>query len=104
MEFIMYSIFHFSKINSLPANPLKAHIQKRFGQLSQDTDVPPLIFLLEKLDDPTGPELSFLGSAGMCSDLFESCRPGDPDFASVFEWISYLSDLKVYEMGTVKLT
>jgi hypothetical protein len=100
----MQLITHRSHLDELPASPIKTHIRARFDQLSEDTDVPPFIFLLEKLDDPTGPELSFLGGAGMCSDLFESCRPGDPDFASVFEWISYLSDLKVYEMGTVKLT
>jgi hypothetical protein len=94
----MQLITHRSHLDELPESPLKTHIQKRFDQLSEDTDVPPLIFLLEKLDNPTSPEFSFLGSAGMCSDLFGSCRPGDPDFAPVFEWVSYLSDLKVYEM------
>jgi hypothetical protein len=94
----MQLITHQSHLEALPASPIKTHIQKRFDQLSEDTDVPPLIFLLEKLDNPTSPEFSFLGSAGMCSDLFGSCRPGDPDFAPVFEWVSYLSDLKVYEM------
>ena len=49
-------------------------------------------------DDPTSPELSFLGSAGMCSDLFETCRPEDPDFAPVFEWFCYLPELEAYEM------
>jgi hypothetical protein len=94
----MQLITHQSHLDALPDSPIKDQVQVRFEQLSQDTDIPPAIFLLEKYDDPTSPELSFLGSAGMCSDLFEICRPEDPDFAPVFEWICYLPELKVYEM------
>jgi hypothetical protein len=94
----MQLITHRSHLDALPASDLKTHITARFDQLSQDTDIPPAIFLLEKHDDPTGPEFSFLGSAGMCSDLFEAHQPGESEFASVFEWVSYLPDLKVYEM------
>lgn len=94
----MQLITHRSHLDVLPASDLKTHITSLFNLLSQDTDIPPAILLIDKQDLPTGPEFSFLGSAGMCSDLFESHRPGDPDFASVFEWISYLPDLKVYEM------
>ena len=94
----MNIISHSSKINLLSESPLKDHIQARFDQLSEDTDIPPVILLLNRNDIPRSSELSFLGSEGMCSDLFETHQPGDPDFTSVFEWISYLPDLKAYEM------
>ena len=94
----MQLITHQTHLDALPASDLKFHLQARYNQLSEDTDVPPSIHVLQVNNDPESIELSFLGSAGMCSDLFESCRPGDTEFASVFEWISYLPDLKVYEM------
>ena len=94
----MQLITHQSHLDALRASPLKTHITARFDQLSEDTDVPPNIFLLHCNDNPKSSELIFLGSAGMCSDLFETHQPQDPEFAPVFEWISYLSDLKVYEM------
>jgi hypothetical protein len=94
----MQLITHHHRIDQFPTSPLKIHIQARFDQLSEDTDVPPNILLLHPNDNPKSPELIFLGSAGMCSDLFETHQPQDPEFAPVFEWISYLSDLKVYEM------
>jgi len=94
----MNIISHSSKINLLSESPLKDHIQARINSPSLDTDIPPAIFLIGKQDLPTGPEFSFLGSAGMCSDLFETHQPGESEFASVFEWVSYLPDLKVYEM------
>ena len=94
----MRIVTHQTHLNQLPTSPLKIHLQTLFDQLSAGTDVPPNILVLEYNDKPNDPELSFLGSNGMCSDLFESHQPGEPDFASVFEWISYLPDLKIYEM------
>jgi hypothetical protein len=94
----MKLINHQSHLDALPASSLKSHITVRFGQLSEDSDVPPNIFLLHRSDNPKSSELIFLGSAGMCSDLFETHQPGYPEFTSVFEWISYLPDLKVFEM------
>ena len=94
----MQLITHRSHLDALPAPNLKTHIKKRFDQLSEDTDVPPNILLLHCTDIPRSIELSFLGSEGMCSDLFETHQPGDPEFSPIFEWVSYLPDLKVYEM------
>jgi hypothetical protein len=94
----MRLITHRSHLDALPASDLKTHTQKRFEQLSEDTDVPPNVFLLHRNDNSKSPELIFLGSAGMCSDLFETHQPGESEFAPVFEWISYLSNLKIYEM------
>ncbi len=45
----MQLITHQSHIDQLPASDLKAHIQNRFDQLSEDTDVPPnLMLMVEK--------------------------------------------------------
>jgi hypothetical protein len=55
-------ISHDSKINLLSESPLKDHIQARFDQLSEDTDIPPFILLLHCKDIPRSSELSFLGS------------------------------------------
>ena len=94
----MQLITHRSHLDALPASDLKTHITARFDQLSEDTDVPPNIFLLHRNDNPKSSELIFLGSEGMCSDMFETHQPGDSEFTSVFEWISCLPNLKVYEM------
>jgi hypothetical protein len=94
----MQLITHRSHLDALPASPIKTHIRTRFDQLAEDTDVPPNVFLLHRSDNPKSPELIFLGSAGMCSDLFETHQPGESEFAPVFEWISYLPNLKIYEM------
>ena len=79
----MNIISHSSKINLLSESPLKDHIQARFDQLSEDTDIPPVILLLHRNDIPRSSELSFLGSEGMCSDLFETHQPGDLEFTPV---------------------
>jgi hypothetical protein len=93
----MNSIFHSSKINSLPASPLKTHITTRYDQLSQDTDVPPNIILVENNDSITGPDYAFVGPDGLLSDLFEEHEPGHPEFARPYEWASYLPELHIYE-------
>ena len=94
----MQLITHRSHIDQLPESFIKDHITARFDQLSEDTDVPPNILLLHRNDIPRSSELIFLGSAGMCSDLFETHQPGHQEFTPVFEWISYLPNLKIYEM------
>ena len=47
----MQLITHRSHLDDLPASPFKTHIQARFDQLSEDSDVPPNIILVEEDDD-----------------------------------------------------
>jgi hypothetical protein len=93
----MQHFTHQSHIDKLPASPLRLHIQARFDQLSEDTDVPPNLVLGEEGDDITGPDYAFVGSRGLLSDLFEEQAPGHPEFARPYEWASYLPDLYLYE-------
>jgi hypothetical protein len=93
----MQLITHQSHLDILPASDLKAHIQARFNQLSEDTDVPPNIVLVEATDDITGPDCAFVGSRGLLSDLFEEHRPGHPEFCRPYEWVSHLPKLRLYE-------
>ena len=60
----MQLITHRSHLDELPESPLKTHIQKRFDQLSEDTDVPPNLILVETGDDITGPRYAFIGPSG----------------------------------------
>ena len=48
-------------IGRLPRSELKTHIQARFDQLSEDTDIPPNLILVENGDDITGPDYAFVG-------------------------------------------
>ena len=89
----MRLITHPSHLDALPASDLKAHITARFDQLSEDTDVPPNIILVEANDDVTGPDYAFVGSKGLLSDLFEEHRPDHPEFARPYEHISKISSL-----------
>jgi len=93
----MRLITHRSHLDALPASDLKIHIQSRFDQLTEDTDVPPNIVLVEANDDITGPDYAFVGSRGLLSDLFEEHRPGHPDFVRPYEWASHLPELRLYE-------
>ena len=86
-----------SHIDQLPASPLKIHIQARFDQLSEDTDVPPNLVLVEDNDDITGPDYAFVGNNGLLSDLYEEFSPGETGFVRPFEWVSYLPSLQLYE-------
>jgi hypothetical protein len=90
-------ITHRSHLDALPESPLKTHIQKRFDQLSEDTDVPPNIVLVESDDDIAGPDYAFVGNRGLLSDLWEEQEPGHPEFCRVFEWASFLPSLQLYE-------
>jgi hypothetical protein len=81
---------------------MKTHIQHRFNQLSEDTDVPPNIVLAESDDDIAGSAFGFVGNRGLVSDLFESARPRGVNFVRPFEWISYLPELQLYEALLLK--
>ena len=93
----MQLITHRSHLDRLPASDLKTHIQVRFDQLSEDTDVPPNIVLVEATDDITGPDCAFVGPEGLLSDLFEETGPGESGFVRPYEWVSHLPDLRLYE-------
>ena len=91
-------IFHSQVlIDRLSRSDLKIHIQHRFDQLSEDTDVPPNLILVEPHDDITGAAYNFVGPQGLLSDLFEEHEPGHPGFCRPYEWASYLPSLELYE-------
>ena len=92
----MQLITHQHHLDALPASELKAHIQKRFDQLSEDTNVPPNIVLVEDADDVIGPEYAFVGNHGLLSDLWDVNEPGHPEFARPYEWACYLPELQLY--------
>lgn len=94
----MQLISHPNHIHRLPASPIRTHIQNRFRQLSADTDIPPIIVLVQPLDVVTGPDYAFIGDRGLLTDLWESHEPGHPEFVSPYEWVSHLPDLKLYEL------
>ena len=89
----MRLITHRSHLDALPESPLKTHITARFDQLSEDTDVPPNLILVETDDDVTGPNYAFVGPRGLLSDLFEEHQPGHPEFVRPYEHISRISSL-----------
>jgi hypothetical protein len=94
----MQLITHSSHLDALPASPLKTHIQKRFDQLSEDTDVPPNIVLIEDTDKIDGPDYAFISeSQGLVADLWDEHVPGHPDFVRPYEWVSHLPSLHLYE-------
>jgi hypothetical protein len=93
----MRLITHSSHLDTLSASDLKTHIRKRFDQLSEDTDVPPNIVLVEDADDITGPDYAFIGNRGLLSDLFVEHAPGHPEFSRPYEWVSHLPELRLYE-------
>jgi hypothetical protein len=94
----MQLITHRSHLDTLPASPLKTHITARFDQLSEDTDVPPNIILVENSDDITGPDYAFIGLRGLLSDLFDAHEPGHSEFARPYEWASHIPELHLYEV------
>lgn len=91
----MRLITHQYHLDALPASDLKAHITARFNQLSEDTDVPPNIILVEATDDITGLDYAFAN--GLTSDLFEEASPGENGFMRPYEGASYLPSLNLYE-------
>ena len=93
----MHLITHSSHLEALPTSELKSKIQRLFTLLSEDTDVPPNIVLVEADDDITGPDFAFVGFRGLLSDLFEEHEPGHPEFARPYEWASHIPELHLYE-------
>ena len=93
----MQLITHRSHLDDLSESPLKTHITARFDQLSQDTDVPPNIILVENGDEITGPDYAFVGTRGLLSDLFEEHEPGQPELVLPYEWASHISELLLFE-------
>ena len=93
----MQLITHRSHLDALPASDIKTHIQKRFDQLSEDTDAPPNIILVESDDDITGPGYAFIGNRGLLSDLWEEHELRHPEFCRPYEWVSHLPELRLYE-------
>ena len=94
----MRLITHRSHLDALPASDIKTHIKKRFDQLSEDTDVPPNIVLVEATDDITGPDYAFVGPQGLLSDLWEEHEPEHPEFARPYEWVSFIPELDTFEL------
>ena len=95
----MKLLTHINQIDQqLPESPLKSHITARFDQLSEDTDVPPNIILVESDDDITGPEYAFVGPKGLLTDLWEEHEPFHSEFARPYEWVCYLASLHCYEL------
>ena len=93
----MRLITHRSHLDALTESSLRTHITARFDQLSEDTDVPPNLVLVERGDDITGPDFAFVGPRGLLSDLWEEHESGHPEFCRPYEWVSYLPSLQLYE-------
>ncbi len=94
----MKLITHNSHLNALPASELKTYITRRFSQLSDDSDEPPTIILMEPTDDPRSPEFQFLGPQGLLSELYDEYQPRETGFSYCFEWVSHQPDLHIYEV------
>ena len=91
----MKLLTHINQIDQqLPESPLKSHIQSRFDQLSEDTDVPPNIIIVEDTDDITGPDYAFVsGDNGLLGDKDVI----SPQYYRPYEWVSHLPELRLYE-------
>ena len=96
----MQIITHRNHLDAIPESPLKAHIQNRFNQLAEDTDVPPNLILVESGDDITGPDYAFVGPEGLLSDLMETHEPRHPEFFRPYEFVSliHIQELAVFEI------
>lgn len=78
----MKLITHNSHMDTRPASDFKFYITRRFSQLSEDSDVPPTMILLEPTDDLRSPEFQFIGPQGMFSDLLDENLPGEEGLKS----------------------
>ena len=94
----MQLITHQSHLSHLPQDTLAEFIIKRFEQLTEDTDVPPTIILVNLDDDISGPDYAFVGCNGLLSDLLEEHNPREVGFNRPYEWVSYHPDLGLYEL------
>ena len=91
----MHLLTHKIHLDTLPASDLSTFITRRFYQLSEDTDIPPNLILVEPNDDIVGPPYAFVGPQGLLSDLFEEHAPRHPEFARPYEWASYLPEVHI---------
>ncbi|MCK4708827.1 MAG: hypothetical protein KAU21_09435 [Gammaproteobacteria bacterium] len=88
----MRLITHPNHINKAIPDELLDFIIKRFQQLAEETDAPPIIILVKPDDDITGPDYAFIGNWGLLSDLYEEHEPEQKGFVRPFEWVSYPAD------------
>ena len=95
----MQLITHQSHLDALPASDIKNHIQARFDQLSEDTEEPANIILVEEGDIITGPDFAFINADhGLLGDLWEDHEPHHPEFCRPYEWVSFLPPLQLFEI------
>jgi len=90
-------ISHRAQLDALKPSPIRTHITARFNQLSEETDIPPIIILIESLSDIKNSNLEFLGSRGLLSDLNELHSPKEPGFIRVFDWVSFIPGPNLFE-------
>lgn len=88
----MHRISHRNHITPYIPDELTDFIIRRFDQLAQETDVPPIIILVKPGDDITGPDHAFIGPQGLLSDLYEEYDPLDPGLVRPYEWVSHWPD------------
>jgi hypothetical protein len=93
----MQLITHQTHLDQLPASDLSIFITRRVCQLSEETDIPPNLILVETNDDITGPDYAFVGNRGLLSDLYEERSLKEEGFARPYEWVVYLPELQLYE-------
>ena len=91
----MQLITNQSHLDALSASDLKAHIWARFDQLSEDTDVPPNIVLVEDGDNITGRNYSFVSED---NGLLGAGDVSSPQYYRPYENVSYLPGLQLYEV------
>ena len=93
----MQLITHQSHLDELPRSDISDLITARFQQLTEDTDVPPNIVLVESNDDITGPDYAFVDPRRLLSDLFEVHKPRHPEFARPYEWGSFIPERETFD-------
>ena len=94
----MQLIAHQSQLDHLPPSAIGRHVAARFHQLSEDTDQPPTIILVEPSDDLSGPSYSFLGDHGIYTSIYGTSVLSDETNISIFDWISFLPELGLYQL------
>jgi hypothetical protein len=71
----MHRISHRNHINNSIQDELTEFIIRRFEQIAEETDVPPIIILVKQDDDITSPDYAFIGNRGLLSDLYDEHEP-----------------------------
>ena len=96
----MHRVSHRNHITdeSIPEDLIE-FIIKRFEQLAEETDIPPIIICaFDPRENISGPAYAVAGSQGLISDMFDEHAPGQPGFTRPYEWVSFHEDLDLYEM------